>query len=138
MFTEQSTIFVYDAKAQDIEAQMTNNTMDLRLKQKHSAQMIDQINFKYEQEKDLVRNEMDQNPDKVSSEYLELMADLNELKEKESKEVERQEEESTEYQNHIEQENATLESQLKSINADKEALKETLKSNVEKVFGYFQ
>ncbi len=138
MFTEQSTIFVYDAKAQDIEAQMTNNTMDLRLKQKHSAQMIDQINFKYEQEKDLVRNEMDKNPDKVSSEYLELMADLNELKEKESKEVERQEEESTDYQNHIEQENATLESQLKAINADKEALKETLKSNVEKVFGYFQ
>ena len=138
MFTEQSTIFVYDAKAQDIEAQMTNNTMDLRLKQKHSAQMIDQINFKYEQEKDLVRNEMDKNPDKVSSEYLELMSDLNELKEKESKEVERQEEESTDYQNHIEQENATLESQLKAINADKEALKETLKSNVEKVFGYFQ
>ena len=81
---------------------------------------------------------MDKNPDKVSSEYLELMADLNELKEKESKEVERQEEESTDYQNHIEQENATLESQLKAINADKEALKETLKSNVEKVFGYFQ
>ena len=138
MLTEQATILLNDAAANDITNQMTDNTLNLRLKQKYSSDTISQIHSKYDQEEQLIRDEINALEDKSGNEYEELISELKELKEEEDAEIEKTEEESNDYETHIELENAQLETRLEAIKTDNESYKECLEGNIEKSFGYFQ
>ena len=115
MLTEQATILLNDAAANDITNQMTDNTLNLRLKQKYSSNTISQIHSKYDQEEQLIRDEINALEDKSGNEYEELISELKELKEEEDAEIEKTEEESNDYETHIELENAQLETRLEAI-----------------------
>ena len=69
MLTEQATILLNDAAANDITNQMTDNTLNLRLKQKYSSDTISQIHSKYDQEEQLIRDEINALEDKSVNEY---------------------------------------------------------------------
>jgi len=138
MFGEHSTIQLYKAKKSDLTNQVTFNSLTLRLKQKHSANDVNEIHHKYGREEEMIRNEMKGLDDKTGNEYFELMSELQELKDEEDREVTQAEEASKEYETQIELENASLETQIQAIAADIEGLEEMRKENIEKVFGYFQ
>ena len=87
MFGEHSTIQLYKAKKHDLQNQVTFNSLTLRLKQKHSANDINQIHDKYGREETMIRNEMKGLDDKTGNEYLELMAELQELQDEEDRMV---------------------------------------------------
>ena len=138
MFSQQANIFLYDAKKNDITNQMTDNTQDLRLKQKHSAAEISDIHQKFSSEEDLVRAKIDSLEGvNAENEYESLMAELKDLQDDEDREVEAAENMASVYENGIQLENDQLQSQLEAIVQDREGIEENLKENVEKTFGYF-
>lgn len=138
MFGEHSTIQLYKAKKADLTNQVTFNSLTLRLKQKHSANDVNEIHHKYGVEEEMIRNEMKGLDDKTGNEYFELMSELQELRDEEDQMVTQAEQASKDYETQIELENAGLETQIQAIAADLEGLEEMRKENIEKVFGYFK
>lgn len=135
----QTAIFTNDARAETLTNELTDNSMDLRLAQKHSSNEIQDVRNKYSPEKERIRNEIaDLDKIEQQSEYQDLMAELNDLKTEEEAEVARIEDEMNDHETEIQLENETLEVQLEEINTTNESFKEMLKENVEKDFGYFQ
>lgn len=138
MFAQQADVNFYTSYIHDLEGQLLDNNMALRIANKYSSSEIDNIQFKTDSEEDIIRNEMDAVDDVTSQEYEDLMMELNELKDEEDRQVSKIERESKDYQTEIEQENALVETQLEAARADKDAIEDNLKENVENVFGYFQ
>lgn len=122
----------------DLEAQITNNSQDLRLKQKHSSADTAEINDNYEADAELIRNEMQGLDDKTGAEYEELMAELKELQDDRDRQLTEVEQASTDYQNKIDIENDTLQTQLEAVNADIKGFEEARDQSIEDGFGYFQ
>ena len=135
----QSAIYLNDARAETLTNELTDNSMDLRLIQKHSSNDIENIRQKYKPEKERINNEID-SMDKIEQqeEYQDLLTELRELKEAEEAEVAQVEEELSDQETLMQTENELLEVQLEDINAQTESFKEMLKENIEKNFGYFQ
>lgn len=135
----QSSIFLNEARSETLTNQITDNSSDLRLLQKYASNDIQNIRNNYAPEKDRIKNEI-ASLDKIEDrdEYLELAAELNDLKEAESREIEQVEKQLNEKETEVQFENETLEVQLEAINADIESFKEMLKETVERNFGYFQ
>lgn len=139
MFTEQSAIFLYDAKAEDLTNQLTDNSMDLRLSQKYSSNEISKIHANYAPEKERIRNQIS-NLDKTENaiEYQNLIEELKELRDQEDDEVERVENEMNEKEEDMNVENDLLEAQLEDVNQQKEAAEKMLDEDIKSNFGYFQ
>ena len=135
----QSAIYLNDARAETLTNELTDNSMDLRLVQKHSSNEIAEIRQQYKPEKDRINNQID-SMDKVEQqeEYQDLLTELRELKEAEEQEVAKIEEKLSDQETLMQTENELLEVQLEDINAQTESFKEMLKENIEKNFGYFQ
>jgi len=139
MLLELLNIMTNDATADNIETQMTKNSMSLRLKQKQSAAKISDIHAKFDVEKQAIRSEINSLDDEASSnEYENLMSELNELKAEEEQAVEIEEQASNDYETRIQLENDNLGSRLEAIKADNESLKEMHQQEIEKSFGYFK
>lgn len=138
MFGEHTTIQLYKSKKHDLQNQVTFNSLTLRLKQKHSANTVEQIHQKYGQEETMIRNEMKGLEDKTGNEYMDLMAELQELQDEEDRIVTEEEQKAKDFESKIEIQNASIETQLQAVTADLEGLEEMRKENIEKVFGYFQ
>ena len=135
----QSAIYLNEAREETLTNELTDNSMDLRLKQQHSSNDVQAIRDKYAPEKDRINNEI-QDLDKTEQreEYQDLMTELKELKDQEEREVEKIENETNDYETIIQTENETLEVQVEEISASTETYKEMLKENIESEFGYFQ
>lgn len=126
------------AQTNDIQNQMTDNSMELRLKHKTFANETTKIHRKYDEEQSMIQNQMDSIDDKTSDEYKELMSELKDSKDAEDKAVEQVEIKSTEYQDRVDRENAVLTDRLTAITENQEAWDSARKDNIEKTFGYFQ
>ncbi len=126
------------AQRQSIENQMTDNSMESRLKHKYSDNVVTRIHRQYDEEQSMIQNQMDAIDDKTSDEYKELMAELKDSKEEEDKAVEREENKATEYQDRIDRENAVLEDRLSAISADQEAWDNAINDDIQDNYGYFQ
>lgn len=139
MLTEQSAIFFFDAKAEDLTNQITDNSMDLRLSQKYSSNEISKIHANYSQEKEKIRNQIE-TLDKTENamEYQSLIEELKDLRDQEDAEVETIENEMSEKEENINTENDMLESQLEEVNQQSEAFGKMLDEDIQKNFGYFQ
>lgn len=138
MFTEQSAIFFFDAKAEDLTNQITDNSMDLRLSQKYSSNEISKIHANYSQEKEKIRNQIE-NLDKTENamEYQSLIEELKDLRDQEDAEVETIENEMSEKEETINTQNDMLESQLEEVKQQSEAFGKMLDEDIQKNFGYF-
>lgn len=126
------------AQRQSIENQMTDNSMESRLKHKYSDNVVTRIHRQYDEEQSMIQNQMDAIDDKTSDEYKELMAELKDSKEEEDKAVEREENKATEYQDRIDRENAVLEDRLSAISAYQEAWDNAINDDIQDNYGYFQ
>lgn len=135
----QTAIFLNDARAETLTNELTDNSMDLRLIQKHSSVDIDNIRQNYKPEKERINNEID-SMDKIEQqdEYQDLLTELKDLKEEEEAEVSRIETDLNEQETRMQTENELLETQLEDINTQTESFKEMLKEDIEDEFGYFQ
>ena len=138
MFVELLTILTQDALIEDVTNQITDNTMDLRLKQKYQSNAIAQIHDKYNLEEELIRDEIDKLDDKSGDEYEDLMRELQELKEMEDQEVKAEEEKASDYETKMQLENDNLEVRKEAMEKNVEAFQEALNQSIEKNFGYFQ
>ena len=138
MFIELLTILTQDAMVEDVTNQITDNTMDLRLKQKYQSDAIAQIHAKYNLEEELIRDEIENLDDKSGEEYAELMEELQELKDMEDQEVKAEEEKASDYELRMQLENDNLETRKEAMEKNIEAFQEALNQSIEKNFGYFQ
>ena len=138
MFGTLTHIKMYKAKANDLEYQITYNSNTKRIKQIHSSAEVSSIHDEYDQKEDAIRSKIKDLPDKSGNEYLELMAELQEFQDMEEEAVKEAEEMSKQYEEHIDVENASLETQLQAIRADLEGLEEARKQDIEDDFSYFQ
>ena len=125
------------AEASEIEFQMTENSEMKNLKATQSTRETAKLHQQYNEEQDLIRDEMKELGDRTSDEYLQLSAELRESQTKEDDQVKKVEEEAKAYEEKIDLQNDQLESQLQSINADKEGFQKGVDDYV-KTFGYFQ
>lgn len=139
MFNLQAAIYTNEAREETLTNELTDNSMDLRLRQKHSDNDIQAIRDKYAPEKDRINNEIE-DLDKVEQreEYQELITELKDIKDQEEREIEQIENETNDYETIIQTENETLEVQVEEISASTETFKEMLKESIESEFGYFQ
>ena len=87
--------------------------------------------------KEEVQNKMNATSDKTSDEYKDLMAELKDLKEQESREKEVIEEKATEYEDKIQREKTVLQDRLQSIQSDKEGWDSSLKDDISKTCAPF-
>lgn len=135
----QSAIYLNDARAETLTNQITDNSEDLRLLQKHSSVDIQNVRNNYAPEKERLQNEIN-GLDKVEQqdEYQELLTELKDLKEAEQEEIKTLEEKLNDKETGVQLENETLEVQLEEINTQTESFKEMLKQAIEKNYGYFQ
>ena len=138
MLNQQAAILLYDAMLNELNNQVTDNSMDVRLLQKYSSDEVSKINHKYALEEEMVRNEINQLDEKSGSEYDDLMAELKDLKDAQDKELERVEEKNEDAESAKTLENDNLEVRAEAIRADKEALEEAMQKEIEDEFGYFQ
>ncbi len=132
------TIQNYIAKEQDLQAELTDNSMDLRLKQKYASDEQAGITKEYDMQEDAIQEQMDQIGDKTNDEYQDLMAEMLELKDAEDAELKAIEQAQSDMETQIQNENASLETQLQAVQADREGLEEARKEDIEDQFGYFQ
>lgn len=137
MFIELLAILTNKAQAESLTNQMTDNSMDLRIRQKYASDEISQINEKYDAEKDLVRNEL-ANTDNMSAEFDLLMAELNDIEENRDREVKAVEEEINDYETHIQLENDGISTRKQACEANIESFEQALDDNIKDTFGYFQ
>ena len=135
----QAAVFLNEARAETLTNELTDNSMDLRLHQKHSSKEIADIHAQYAPEKERIQNEIE-GLDKIEQqdEYQDLMTELKELREEEEAEVQRVEDETKDYETITQTENEMLEVQLEEVKTTTESFKEMLKQNIEDEFGYFQ
>ena len=135
----QAAIFLNEARAETLQAEITDNSMDLRLHQKHSSTEIADVHAQYAPEKERIQNEI-AGLDKIEQqeEYQNLMTELKELREEEEAEVQQIEDETNDYETIVQTENEMLEVQLEEVNTTTESFQEMLKQNIEDEFGYFQ
>ena len=135
----QATIYLNEARAETLTNELTDNSMDLRLLQKHTSNEIAQIRQQYKPEKDRINNKIE-GLDKIEQqeEYQDLLTELRELKEEEEEKIATVEEKLSDQETEFQTENELLEVQLEDINTQTESFKEMLKQNIEDNFGYFQ
>ncbi len=139
MLIDLLNIMNNDASANEIETQMTKNSMAIRLRQKQSSSKISEIHAKYDVEKERIRNEINSLDDDASSdEYQDLMSELNDIKDAEEREVEVEENAANDYETGVQLENDNLSTRLEALKADNESLKEMHQQNIESSFGYFK
>ena len=137
MLIDLLNIMNNDASANEIETQMTKNSMAIRLRQKQSSSKISEIHAKYDVEKERIRNEINSLDDDASSdEYQDLMSELNDIKDAEEREVEVEENAANDYETGVQLENDNLSTRLEALKADNESLKEMHQQNIESSFGY--
>ncbi len=138
MFGSHVSIQMYKAKKNDIEGQLTFNSMALRLKQKHSSSELTSIHDEARDEQNMVKSKIESLDDKTGIEYRELMAELESLRDEEDRQAAAIEAVSSDYEEDMQVQNTTLETQLEAINADLEALEQIRQEAIEDNFGYFQ
>ena len=139
MLADLLGIFNNDAAASDMELQILKNQESIRLRQKQSSSKISEIHAKYDVEKERIRSEINSLDEDVSSdEYQDLMAELNEIKDAEEREVETEENESSDFETELQVQNDNITSRLEALKADNESLKEMHQQNIESSFGYFK
>ena len=139
MFNLQAAIYTNEAREETLTNELTDNSMDLRLRQKHSSNDVQAIRDKYAPEKDRINNEIeDLDKTEQREEYQDLISELKELKDQEESEVEKIENETNDYETIIQTENESLEVQIEEISASTETFQEMLKQSIESEFGYFQ
>ena len=137
--TETITIETNKALASEWEGQLLKLSMQRRLLQKYSANEIEAIHNKYAPLKEEVKNKMDSlDKEHITSEYQELMTELNELTNKEDQEVEQAEQRVNDREGELQLEQSNLESRLEAVKKDTESEEEMRKQNIERSFGYFQ
>jgi len=129
---------LYIALKTTLEGQLTKNSRDTILYQKQSNGKIEQIHKYYTNEKELIKNKMNEIDDKTSPEYEELLQEYNELKDEEDQLCEIVEKDSTDYEQAKTTENDSIENRLEAIKADLESTEEQQKEKIESEYGYFQ
>jgi oligoendopeptidase F len=105
MFNLQAAIYLNEAREETLTNELTDNSMDLRLKQKRSDNDIQAIRDKYAPEKERIENEIaDLDKTEEREEYQDLIAELRELKDEEEQEVEKVENETNDFETKIQME----------------------------------
>ena len=98
----------------------------------HSSHDIADIQAQYEPEIKQIRNEMrNHSEDKTSSEYFELMSELQELEDERDSKVKQLENEDTDREKMFETQDSQLEDRYNAVKADKEGLEEAQKSDIQ-------
>lgn len=138
MFGDHTSIQLYKARKADLDNQRIKNSESVNLRQKHSSNNIIQIHKKYDAEQQLVRNEMHNIDDKTNNEYLELLAELQEIQDMDDRETTTEETAAQDYESKMDLQNSTIEADIQAIDADIEGFEEMRKDSIEKNFGYFK
>lgn len=138
MFGSHVSIQMYKAKKNDLEAQLTSNSMTLRMKQMHSSNELGNIHDMAREQQQVVKDQISELGAKDTPEYKELMAELESMRDEEDRLASQLEAESSYYEDWIGTQNTTLETQLEAINADLEGMEQMRQESIEDNFGYFQ
>ncbi len=123
-------------KISELELQILTNSLELRECQKYTSNEISEINFKFDNEKDMVRNDL-KDADKNSSEYTDLLRELEELSDEQDRTVAPKEAEISDKEKDVDEKNAALQAQLEAEKANKEQIDKMKEDSTESfnVFG---
>ncbi len=127
----QQAIDIMILEINDLEFQRLQNSESDQYIHKKSSYDIGEIQASYDPEIKLIRNEMRNSDDKTSSEYLELMSELEELEDERDHKIKVVEDATADKEKEFEIENTGIESRLEAIKADKEGLEEAQKSDIQ-------
>ena len=116
----------------DIECQRIKNSESERLTHKHSSYQTSDVQLKYGEEIQLIRNEMRESEDKTSKEYYDLMSELEELETERDSKTKLIEDELADAEKKYEIQDTTLETQYNAVKADKEGMEDVQKSKIER------
>ena len=133
------TVDTYISIEETLTNQLTDNSQDLRLTQKHVSSETDQVRAEYAVEEDRIRNEIE-GLDKIAqkNEYQDLLGELNDLKEEKESKIESLENQTNDDETKVQSENEIIEVQLEDVKAQRESFQEMLKECIENESGYFQ
>jgi len=128
----QSAINTMILQMNDLEFQRLQNSENEQYFGMQSSGEIETIQNNYDPEIKYVRNEMHEAGDKTSNEYYELMSELEELQEDRDSEIKRVENETTDREKQFEIQDTNLETRINAVKADKEALEDAQKSDIQR------
>ena len=139
MFPEQSIVLLYDVKSEDLTAQVTENSENLRLLQKYSSNDIAAVQAEYAPEKERIRDEI-ASLDKAENrdEYEDLINELKEVRDEEDAKIEYIENQIHDKEEEVTVENDQLQTQIEECKTQVEVFEQMLSDSVKKNFGYFQ
>ncbi|MBR1616780.1 hypothetical protein IJ670_01370 [bacterium] len=113
----------------DLQGDLLQNSQHLRLQQKHSSDEIAQLHDHYHTEQTMIRNAM-HDGDRLSSEYQELMLELQESQDEEDRKIAMLESEAKDYESRIETENSTLQNTITALDEEIKGLEEVQENNI--------
>ncbi len=129
----------YIAAENDIELQLNLNSQIKINQMNKSSDDVSKIHDKYGAEEEYIRNQMDLvSSDKTSSEYQQLMSELNALEQEEDEKVEQIEKKQSIAESKIDQENSLLETRYEAMKNDRQGFEDARTKDIEQTFGYFQ
>ena len=137
--TETISIEANKAFISDWEGQLLKLTMSHRALQKYSSNEITAIKQKFAPQKEEIRNKIKNlDSQNASTEYQQLMSELNELENQESQAISIKETEASDREEDFKVQQDQLETLIEAAKKDTESMEELRKENIEKSFGYFK
>ena len=132
----QMNIFLCDSLIQEYDDRLSSLSRTRNLTSKQMNGELEEINWSYNQEERLLRNDMNLIEDKTSDEYKELMAELQELQDEKSEKTTHMSNEIHDKDASLELEQSTIETSRSFVQKTRDGLQEILDSHVERS-GYF-
>ena len=132
----QMNIFLCDSLIQEYDDRLSSLSRTRNLTSKQMNGELEEINWSYNQEERLLRNDMNLIEDKTSDEYKELMAELQELQDEKSEKTTHMSNEIHDKDASLELEQSTIETSRSFVQKTRDGLQEILDSHIERS-GYF-
>ncbi len=132
------TIQSYKQKSADLEFQATTSYETKLLKQKISANEKADVILEFNTDKEIIRNKMEGIEDKTGSEYKDCLAELQELQDAKDDALKLIEDEAKRYEEEIDQEVSSLQTQKEAVDADVESLEQARQEDIESFYDMFQ
>ncbi len=123
------------AAINNIENQLTDNSMEVDMKHKQASNEVALIHMRYGNEKSELREKKDALEDSDTDEYKEMLEEINMISEEEDRMCAQIEERQQDVQDTIDRENAMLEARLQAIQADQEGIDNARKQHIEDYSG---
>ena len=137
--TLQSTIDLFILEKNDLESNILKLSNTKNLKHKHFSNIISYIRTVFSAEKTAIRSKIQTLDTRESrEEYKQLLAELNEISDKEEQQVKTKESEMKDFENSLQLQIDQDQTRLESVKADLQQFKETNASNIKEEFSRYQ